>query len=326
MSEKSNSQGRAFEVAFITELKAAIAAHKINVSIINNSSYVVANKHWRALSISQQEDYIKSAQAGAYAILHSEPLLTEAGYGDVVLEMQPDNAGKVGDVRDIVVKRSGIKRFIAKDLKWEIGFSLKHNHFAAKHSRLAKTLDFGKSWFGYPCSQEYWAEIEPIFSYLAGEKSKGAKWSDLPQKAHDVYTPLLNAFIDELRRTYNEHNDVPKKMVSYLLGKYDFYKVVSVDAMRETEIQPYNLNGKLNQSKKTRPEIIIPKTKLPSRIVKIEMRPDKNNTVDVYLDSGWQFAFRIHNASTFVETSLKFDVQIIGIPATVVKYTVYRAW
>lgn len=34
-----------------------------------------------------------------------------------------------GDVRDIVIKR--------KDIEWEVGLSIKHNHDAVKHSRLA---------------------------------------------------------------------------------------------------------------------------------------------------------------------------------------------
>lgn len=38
----------------------------------------------------------------------------------------------------------------------------------------------------------------------------------------------------------------------------------------------------------------------------------------MYLDNGWQFSFRIHNASTKVETSLKFDIQIIGMPASII--------
>ena len=36
------------------------------------------------------------------------------------------------------------------------------------------------------------------------------------------------------------------------------------------------------------------------------------------MDGGWQFNFRIHNASTKVETSLKFDIQIVGMPATII--------
>lgn len=49
-----------------------------------------------------------------------------------------------------------------------------------------------------------------------------------------------------------------------------------------------------------------------------DFKPNSTNTVELYMDGGWQFNFRIHNASTKVETSLKFDVQIVGIPATII--------
>jgi hypothetical protein len=187
-------------------------------------------------------------------------------------------------------------------------------------------LDFGNSWFGYPCSQSYWEEVLPIFNYLTQERIKHSKWSELQNKAGFIYAPLLNAFINELCRAYNEHDDIPVKMVEYLLGKFDFYKVVSIDYKRQTEIQPYNLHGELNRFKKVKPKVIIPKTSLPTRIVKIEMKPNSNNTVELYLDGGWQFSFRIHNASTFVETSLKFDIQIIGMPVSITEYTIRRTW
>ena len=35
------------------------------------------------------------------------------------------------------------------------------------------------------------------------------------------------------------------------------------------------------------------------------------------MDGGWQFSFRIHNASTIVEPSLKFDIQFVGEPTSV---------
>ncbi len=34
-------------------------------------------------------------------------------------------------------------------------------------------------------------------------------------------------------------------------------------------------------------------------------------------DQGWQLSFRIHNASTMVEPSLKFDINIIGLPRVI---------
>ncbi len=61
----------------------------------------------------------------------------------------------------------------------------------------------------------------------------------------------------------------------------------------------------------------IPIASLPSRIVSLEFKPDSTNTIELYMDGGWQFSFRIHNASTKVEPSLKFDVQILGIPTAI---------
>ena len=62
----------------------------------------------------------------------------------------------------------------------------------------------------------------------------------------------------------------------------------------------------------------LPISTLPTRIVSLEYKPDSKNTLELYLDGGWQFSFRIHNASTKVESSLKFDIQIIGMPTTII--------
>ncbi|MBO7388465.1 MAG: HaeIII family restriction endonuclease, partial [Methanomicrobium sp.] len=63
--------------------------------------------------------------------------------------------------------------------------------------------------------------------------------------------------------------------------------------------------------------ISVPIVELPSRIVALEFKPNSENTVEMYLDNGWQLSFRIHNASTKVESSLKFDIQIISMPVSV---------
>ena len=108
-------------------------------------------------------------------------------------------------------------------------------------------------------------------------------------------------------------------MVEYLLGEFDFYKVISIDSKRITQIQSYNLHGTLNKSTKTiSPKIQIPAVMLPTRIVSFDYKPNSSNTVELYMDGGWQFNFRIHNASTKVEQSLKFDIQIIGMPTTII--------
>ena len=259
-----------------------------------------------------QETLQKSAESILQNLSELEPNLIADNENDMlVINIQSDIEGITGDVRDIVISR--------KNQNWEIGISLKHNHFAVKHSRLSKNLDFCERWFGGNCSKKYFDKIQPIFEMLEKEKAKETKWRDIKNKAEVVYVPVLNAFISEIKTSYEKDKKMPKKMVEYLLGKYDFYKVISVDARRLTKIQPFNFRGDLNKSSaKCKPKILIPQSQLPTRLVSIEMKPESTNTVEMFFDNGWQFSFRIHNASTKVEPSLKFDIQIIGMPATII--------
>ena len=310
MSEQSNNQGRAYEYICILMLREEI--QKVRPVIIQiNSAFNANESAWNSISPFLQNVLTESAKASIVTIFDMEPMLLEEGEDMVVLTCQTDNEGKDGDVIDIVITR--------KDVKWEIGLSIKHNHFAVKHSRLGKSLDFGAKWFNFPCSQDYWNAIKPVFDYLSEQKTLGKKWSELPSKDLQVYVPLLQAFMNEIQRSNNIDSSVPQKMVEYLLGEFDFYKVISIDSKRITQIQTYNLHGKLNQPSRTsKPKIKIPIASLPTRIVNFDFKPSSTNTVELYMDGGWQFNFRIHNASTKVETSLKFDVQIVGMPATII--------
>ena len=109
---------------------------------------------------------------------------------------------------------------------------------------------FGERWYGKKCSKQYWDDIRPIFDYLSKERDKKTTWKDLPDKDLDVYVPLLNAFIDEIKRTYKEYPELPKRMVEYLLGAFDFYKIISLDSDKLTQIQTFNMRGTLNQNSK----------------------------------------------------------------------------
>ena len=106
------------------------------------------------------------------------------------------------------------------------------------------------------------------FEYLECEKKKKTEWKHLPDKEEGVYVPLLQAFMDEIIRSSSENPDIPRKMVEYLLGEYDFYKVISVDVKRLTQIQTFNMNGTLNHENKIhKPVTIIPKVSLPTTIL-----------------------------------------------------------
>ena len=249
----------------------------------------------------------------AYEIATAIKLYLEGKGTAVEIDRDAIDAKEVNEKkvsRDIVIKR--------KDIEWEIGLSIKHNHDAVKHSRLSYKLDFGNEWFDMPCSDEYWNAVEPIFNFLKQEKDNGTKWSEIGNKSQNVYIPLLQAFIDEVNRANEKDNTMPRKMIEYLIGIEDYYKVVSKDSKRLTMIHTFNMHDTLNKPAKNKVSAItVPIVKLPTRLVALEFKPNSDNTVEMYLDNGWQLSFRIHNASTKVEPSLKFDVQFISMPIEV---------
>lgn len=309
VSTKSNDKGRAYEYAWIKTLYEAL--HKLRKTrIVENSSLAVNEKAWMLMDDEMKETFMISAGAAIDAVFELEPRLVEIDNDELTLEFQKDGQGVKGDVRDIVIKRD--------DIKWEIGLSIKHNHDAIKHSRLSHKLDFGKEWFDIPCSKAYWDAVSPIFDMLKTEKKNGSRWSEVLDKDQNVYVPLLQAFIDEINRAYKEDKFMPRKMIEYLIGIEDYYKIVSRDNKRLTLIHTFNMHDTLNKPGKNKiSAITVPVVELPTRLVALEFKPDSSNTVEMYLDNGWQLSFRIHNASTKVEPSLKFDVQFIGMPTSV---------
>ncbi len=302
--------GHAYEYICTNELEKYLSKY-VDVKIEKTSTYAVGMEAWDILDKRTQETLRESARAILESFTELEPNLIDAKENDtLIINIQSDLEGISGDVRDIVISK--------KKTNWEIGISLKHNHFAVKHSRLSGSIDFCERWFGGNCSKEYFDKIQPIFDMLEEEKENGKKWSEIKNKADAVYVPILEAFLDEIKRSYAKDKDMPKKMVEYLLGKYDFYKVISLDSKRITRIQPFNIRGDLNKpSERFKPKIIVPQTHLPTRLISAEMKPGSTNTVEMFLDNGWQFSFRIHSAATLVETSLKFDIQLMGMPTSI---------
>ena len=317
MSSKSNDQGRAFEYACIIELKNRIES--VRPVTVDEESVVAARRAWETQNETERRTYIRAADAFIDTLFSAEPLLLECdGNNDtVVLSINKDSDAEGGDVRDIVITRNFIR--------WDIGLSMKHNHFAAKHSRLSAKIDFGKKWYNFPCDESYWDTIKPIFARLQTLKNEKIAWHDMSDKENSVYFPIVDAFIKELNRAYKTDNSIPARLISYLLGIRDFYKVVAIDKKELTEFQSFNLRGELNKDgKNTKATLIIPKADLPTEIISLRFKPDSKSTAELYLNNGWSLSFRIHNASTIVEPSLKFDIQFLGVPANII--TVNCMW
>lgn len=309
MSANSNEQGRAYEYAWITALFKKLSSIR-KTGIVCNSSYDANERAWNAVNDAKKALYTISANAAVKELLELEPRMEENDEDVLLLEFQKDEAGEKGDVRDIVVRRN--------DINWEIGLSIKHNHEAVKHCRLSHILDFGKEWYGIPCSDLYWNDIKPVFDMLKHEKNRGTNWSDLRDKENDVYIPLLQAFLNEVNRKYVDNNNVVIEMFEYLVGNKDYHKIVSNDNKRLTLIHTFNIHGTLNKPSKLKFSAFeVPVADMPTEILATRFKPGSNTTVEIYMDNGWAFSFRIHSASTRIQPSLKFDVQFISTPASV---------
>ncbi len=264
-----------------------------------------------------------SADAGVRILLRYEPqILNPCGNEPLIISLVSDQQGQTGDVRDVLCLR--------KQNGWEIGISCKHNHAAVKHSRLSDSLDFGKKWLDIPCSAEYFEAVKPLFSRLRRirkESHATAKWDAVGTEdgKMDFYQAVLDAFIRELRKLHDEHpGEVARKLVGYLIGKNDFYKLITDDSTQVTEIQAFNLYGTLNRCAGSHKAVSdIRRIKLPTKIRAIEYLEENGklhkNTVAVYCDNGWEISMRIHNASSRVEPSLKFDVQLLTFPKEISK-------
>ncbi|HEY8690713.1 MAG TPA: HaeIII family restriction endonuclease [Chitinophagaceae bacterium] len=253
---------------------------------------------------------------GSFAVnflIDLEPRLSNGiNKNDILqLEIVTDKQGQSGDVRDVLAIRSL--------QKWEIGISAKNNHRAVKHSRLSNDIDFGEKWLGVSCSLKYFAEITPIFGELAKLRTASKatqKWSTLGDYHSSVYVPILDAFKKELLKLDKENPGiVAKRLVEYLIGNQDFYKVIK--GKNKVEIQAYNLHGTLNLPfENIKPKLKMQRLKLPNRLIEIVYQDNSQTTLLVSLTEGWQISFRIHNASSRIEPSLKFDINLVSAPHT----------
>ena len=303
--------GKAFEYALLLEFYERLK-NITSVSITENEPYQNAKGCFDSFVEDEQDTFRITASAAINFLMDIEPRLSNGISKDdvLVLEIVSDQAGQTGDVRDVLIIRSL--------QKWEIGISAKNNHRAVKHSRLSLNIDFGEKWLGVPCLQNYFAEIKPVFDMLADlkAKDKSTKWTSIENMHEAVYVPILNAFRKELLRLDKENpNIVAENLVQYLIGNEDFYKVIKGN--KKVEIQAYNLNGTLNLPfENIKPKAKIPKLKLPTRLIEIVYQDNSTTTLLVSLNEGWQISFRIHNASSRVEPSLKFDINLVSAPHT----------
>ena len=312
---KQARNGKAFEYALLLDFKEKLE-RLVRVQVLDTAAVKQAKGYYNSFAVPEQGAFRTSSSAAVKQIIELEPRLSEekGGLDLLQLGLASDEAGELGDVRDVLAFRLL--------QQWDVGVSAKNNHDAVKHSRLSRKADFGKTWLGLECSQEYFDAITPIFDDLAQRRKKSdrkAKWSEMGDYHTSVYKPVLDAFRKELLRL-SVIEGVPQKLIRYLVGRKDFYKVIR--HKDEVKIKGYNLSGNLNQSGQLKSKKIVPKLTLPTKIKSVEFKEGSKNTLLVKLDNEWEVAMRIHNANSRIEASLKFDVGLDKAPKSLFEITI----
>lgn len=311
------NNGKAFEYACLKSIFDGLCSEQA-VVVEETPQLRTARYSYDTMTSRFRQDLDAAAAAALRALLRLEPQLLYSGENaPLYITIQADSQGQIGDVRDVLCLR--------KQNGWVIGLSCKHNHHAVKHSRLSDTIDFGAEWFDAPCSNQYFSAITPIFSQLrqirqdAQAMGADALWAEFPNKSKSCYVPILQAFMDELIRLDSDKGKcIPARLISYLVGKNDFYKVITDDLHRTTRIEAININGTLNRpAQKHLPSVNVAKLRLPNRFFHIGFRENSETTIEVVCDEGWTVSMRIHNASSRIEPSLKFDVQLLSLPSSI---------
>lgn len=303
--------GQAFEHAVVEAIKGVVGEN--NIDVIEGKRGSLVESDFETLEPASQDDILSAAFAAIRRLQNFEPQLSIASSSREKLELRiPDRKSSGIEARDMIISK--------KSQFWEIGIIAKHQHEALKSSRLSKTIDFGRDWLGSSCSSDYFLKTAPIFDRLSDLRQEGFTWSSLDDKDDTIYVPLLEAFREELLRIDQVlQGKAAEKLVRYLIGEHDYYKIVK-KLGQEVKIQVFNFNGTLNQpADGIEPVERLKRMSLPQAISRLDFKSDargkSKTTLELFCDNDWRVSFRLHNASKFVEPSLKFDINLVGIPS-----------
>ena len=240
-------------------------------------------------------------------VLHLESKILSGRGRDGKILINSDAKGQSGDVRDVVITTGGVS----------FGISCKNNHTAFKHSRLSPRINFPLEWeLGEDsASNQYMSGVNALFSKIENNAGpfRVAEWSHVSQETkYAYYKELLSVFRDEVLRIRDKSvlsaAQLAAGLVKYVIGRKDFYKlIIKSDSGL---IEGYNLSRTIN----------VPRIPLPSTVLAVEFAPGSAGTLLLFMDAGYTFTFRIHSASSKIESSFKFDIQAIGLPREVYRH------
>lgn len=125
----------------------------------------------------------------------------------------------------------------------------------------------------------------------------------------------LNNFIRDMECFIIGKTENLAKIIEFLLEEYNFCPMTNTNDNTYSAINMeyiyFLLNGK-SFSKTSKYHL--PKSLLPKRMIHIGTTPNDNMTVELYLDKGWQFNFKIQKEKSHTTTALHFKPEIVSMP------------
>jgi hypothetical protein len=297
-----STQAKRSQIRNITAFKWAVLLaikNEIGYSILEDKNTVKPKLYYSEFSESDRTSFVNSATVAVKHIVKKESKFFAIKGGTI--RLQSARAGQAGDVRDLVIS-NGVK---------EIGLSCKSTRSDLKQSRLSDVLDFALEWGLDPsgCSTEYWKSVDGIFSPIKklAAANTNAQWKDVVNK-EKIYCEILDAWKQEIWRCYGktatENEEFCKKLITYLFGAHDCYKVIKHG---ETAVDVQFINLSKNLSK--------PFAKYPTAMRAIDNLDGDPYSKTIAFNNGFSINFRIHNADKKLNTSLKFAINAISLPA-----------
>lgn len=331
MPSSNTKNGKGFEYACLKAFELELSNSGTGTVLDPSSALDTAESKFHELTPEEQNKYMRAAKTAFTIISPLEPRLVN-GNDPVCISINTDAAamGTNGDVRDVLFIRSN-----QVTNAWEIGLSCKHNHEALKHPRITGDKDFGKSWIGIPCRQEFIDKVGAVVDKLIEYGRKKIKWKDIAPdietKTNSYYYPIVKAYKDEIKFLC-QNPKVPSLLLSYFFGSKDFYKVIMDEQHSTTTVEAFNMSGTLGQKVGShKPIISVPQIKMPTKLLDADFKKDsKTNaviktTLILTFDGGWTVSMRLHNKDSIARpTSLAWDVQLVGLPNAT--YKDMRPW
>lgn len=167
---------------------------------------------------------------------------------------------------------------------------MKQEYFTVAQCALRFNQDFGQIWFDSPCSENYWQKLNSISLCLKELKEDDMPYDEAEYMAESISMTMSDIFMHGLSCIFQTNKNAPSNFVKYIIESSERSKQ---DGLYFGFIKP---------------------AQIPTRLIHIGKELDRCDTVELYLDKGWQFNFQMRCINIECNPALYLTIQIVGMP------------